>query len=203
LVDSVLKVITVLTALCNANVQIGKGMSMSSKLLKMTAAVAALSAVAAMGTAPANATYTFVGSWAVDQGPEWTTVPPAYSGVTAAELLFGPAPADEHYVTSTVDDLPADINFSAWISTWGGACGGAFPCGTVVGDTYVKSTGGLYASPGDTSTYVTDWAVGSQYTNYAFVATPEPQTWAMMLLGFAGLGFAGYRASRKSVAFSA
>jgi hypothetical protein len=27
---------------------------------------------------------------------------------------------------------------------------------------------------------------------------PEPPTWAMMLLGFAGLGFAGYRASRKS-----
>jgi hypothetical protein len=29
---------------------------------------------------------------------------------------------------------------------------------------------------------------------------PEPSTWTMMLLGFAGLGFAGYRASRKSVA---
>ncbi len=27
---------------------------------------------------------------------------------------------------------------------------------------------------------------------------PEPSTWAMMLLGFAGLGFAGYRGSRKS-----
>ena len=29
-------------------------------------------------------------------------------------------------------------------------------------------------------------------------AAPEPSTWAMMLLGFAGLGFAGYRASRKA-----
>jgi hypothetical protein len=26
----------------------------------------------------------------------------------------------------------------------------------------------------------------------------EPSTWAMMLLGFAGAGFAGYRASRKA-----
>ena len=34
------------------------------------------------------------------------------------------------------------------------------------------------------------------------VAAPEPSTWAMMLLGFAGLGFAGYRASRKSVAIT-
>jgi hypothetical protein len=26
---------------------------------------------------------------------------------------------------------------------------------------------------------------------------PEPSTWAMMLLGFAGLSFAGYRRARK------
>jgi hypothetical protein len=32
------------------------------------------------------------------------------------------------------------------------------------------------------------------------LATPEPSTWAMMLLGFAGLGFAGYRRhGRRSV----
>jgi PEP-CTERM motif len=29
------------------------------------------------------------------------------------------------------------------------------------------------------------------------VGTPEPSTWAMMLLGFAGLGFAGYRKSQR------
>ena len=29
-------------------------------------------------------------------------------------------------------------------------------------------------------------------------AVPEPSTWAMMLLGFAGLGFAGYRRARKA-----
>ena len=41
--------------------------------------------------------------------------------------------------------------------------------------------------------------------NYQQVLTPvpEPSTWAMMLLGFAGVGFAGYRASRKSVAIAA
>ena len=30
------------------------------------------------------------------------------------------------------------------------------------------------------------------------VMIPEPSTWAMMLLGFAGLGFAGYRRARKA-----
>ena len=34
-------------------------------------------------------------------------------------------------------------------------------------------------------------------------AVPEPATWAMMLLGFAGLGFAGYRGSRKHEALPA
>ena len=30
-------------------------------------------------------------------------------------------------------------------------------------------------------------------------AVPEPATWVMMLLGFAGLGFVGYRASRRGI----
>jgi hypothetical protein len=37
----------------------------------------------------------------------------------------------------------------------------------------------------------------------AVSGVPEPSTWAMMLLGFAGLGFAGYRSSRKSSAATA
>ena len=32
----------------------------------------------------------------------------------------------------------------------------------------------------------------------AFATVPEPSTWAMMILGFAGIGFMGYRRSRKS-----
>jgi hypothetical protein len=34
-------------------------------------------------------------------------------------------------------------------------------------------------------------------------AIPEPASWAMMLLGFAGLGYAGWRTQRKSAAFAA
>jgi hypothetical protein len=36
-----------------------------------------------------------------------------------------------------------------------------------------------------------------------FTAVPEPSTWAMLLLGFAALGFAGYRTSRKAAAVAA
>jgi hypothetical protein len=42
------------------------------------------------------------------------------------------------------------------------------------------------------------------FTNAGISAsTPEPSTWAMMVLGFAGLGFAGYRKARKTVAIAA
>jgi hypothetical protein len=38
---------------------------------------------------------------------------------------------------------------------------------------------------------------------YQVVATPEPSTWAMMLIGFVGMGFAGYRRTkRNSAAFA-
>jgi PEP-CTERM motif len=41
------------------------------------------------------------------------------------------------------------------------------------------------------------------YLPSAGSATPEPSTWAMMLMGFTALAFAGYRASRKNIALAA
>jgi hypothetical protein len=34
-------------------------------------------------------------------------------------------------------------------------------------------------------------------------AVPKPSTWAMMLLGFAGLGYAGYRKAKQTAVASA
>ena len=39
--------------------------------------------------------------------------------------------------------------------------------------------------------------------NFAVAAVPEPSTWAMMLIGFAGLGFMGFRHSRKHLTAAA
>jgi hypothetical protein len=36
----------------------------------------------------------------------------------------------------------------------------------------------------------------------SFTSVPEPSTWAMLLIGFAGLGFAGYRRARPLAPFS-
>ena len=164
--------------------------------------VMAAAAFASLSLAGQASAATYVGSWTVDQGPSWTGVPAAYTGQEAAALLFGGVASD--YLISTVDNLAANIDDLAWVSTYGGACSLSFPCGTKVAENFKISTGGLYSNLGDTSAYVTDWAVGSQYTNYAFRATaavPEPATWAMMLIGFGAMGVAMRRRSKVRVVF--
>jgi hypothetical protein len=38
--------------------------------------------------------------------------------------------------------------------------------------------------------------------SFTLTGVPEPSTWAMMLVGFAGIGFAGYRARRRATAIA-
>ena len=163
-------------------------------------AVAATLVVAA-GAADA-ATYTYVGSWQVDQGPSWTVSPEAYTGQEAAALLFGGTAID--YAISTISMLVADIDFQSWVSVWGAGgfpeCGG-FPCGSKVAQDFETSTGGFYLNPGDTSAFVTDWAVGSEFTNYAFKVAnvPLPAALPLLVLALGGLGGVGALRRRKAV----
>jgi PEP-CTERM motif len=58
-----------------------------------------------------------------------------------------------------------------------------------------------FAGGGNFSLLISPGVDNSPNVNIPIV--PEPSTWAMMLLGFAGLGFAGYRASRRGVSKAA
>lgn len=66
--------------------------------------------------------------------------------------------------------------------------------------------GETFASLGLTpGTYVYTWGGGADADSLTVKigAIPEPGTWVMMMLGFAGLGFAGYRrACRAAISTS-
>ena len=158
--------------------------------------LAALSAVlaASMVTGAAQAaTYTYVGTWTVNQGPYWQDQPPAYTGQEAAALLFGGSASD--YVTSTIDSNSADINFSAWYSIIGYGEG-------VFADNYSSKLpdgnyydGDGYGSSidGPASAYVND---NSSQRNYAFLISSVPEPTNIMLL-LAGVGVLGLQAKRR------
>jgi hypothetical protein len=60
----------------------------------------------------------------------------------------------------------------------------------------LNDAGAINYVPGGVYPYISPTIFYGGYAD-----TPETSTWAMMALGFAGLGFAGYRASRKAIAF--
>jgi len=71
---------------------------------------------------------------------------------------------------------------------------------------YGDSAGGV-ANIGDPPTLSLSLPMGASVTTASgvfanFTAVPEPSSWAMMILGFAGVGFAGYRSrTRRSTPF--
>lgn len=143
------------------------------------------------------ASYVYVGSWNLGDGPYWGTNPQVYSGQEAAAFLFGGQASD--YAISTVSSDVADINFSTWLDGWGDGFTYA-DSGTPASQSYSLDTGGggYNSNPGSYSAYSAyigdHFGPGSGYTNYAFRvvggAVPESATWAMLMIGFGGVAAA-------------
>ncbi len=62
---------------------------------------------------------------------------------------------------------------------------------------FINPYSGYLSSAGIDPTMVNGWTQALEFQPQT-PTIPEPSTWAMMLLGFAGLGFAGYRQAAKA-----
>jgi hypothetical protein len=106
-------------------------------------------------------------------------------------------PADHYFFVPQVEVRDADGNF-LWLSASRPISGGTGP---FIGDLQTWTRDAMLAP--DWLRVGTDIVGGDKPPtfNAAFslsgAVVPEPSTWIMMLLGFVGIGFVGYRKSRK------
>ena len=143
------------------------------------------------GPAPNLGGVPFPGSGTIDASPTEST------GVWSIDAITGVINGSEITGTSTfrnADNLLFTNGF-AFVSTVGisfeTAAGQSVNIFSFFGQE-TPPTGNAYgesASPGG-------FGVGT----FTLTAVPEASTWALMLIGFAGLGIAGYRASQKRAA---
>jgi hypothetical protein len=169
------------------------------KALKLgTALAAVVLSLAAMS--PQAHAQTFVGSYAVFDGPNWPSNPAVYSGREAAALIFGGLPTD--YLISIDPSMdPNTITMTAWYDGWGEHQGMIFnhDYKLDVGNPGYNDPGGLNTAR---SAYVRDGLSDTNtYRNYVWRAdvaplVPEPTT--MALLGSGALGLVAKLRRRKT-----
>jgi PEP-CTERM motif len=88
--------------------------------------------------------------------------------------------------------IPTDINDDGEIVGYYGDGNSNFTLGFILNDgVYTTLYGGML------STQPFSVTASGEILGNLFGTVPEPSTWAMMLLGFAGLGFVGYRQRQK------
>ena len=107
---------------------------------------------------------------------EWSALDPANGLFTTPTPLLG-GPATFTGPATSFDDIVSNF---------------VFPLGTGPGSLY-SVTEKFAITAND------NFLDGSANSTIDVAGTPEPSTWVLMLLGFAGLGFLGYRGSRKAV----
>ncbi len=147
-----------------------------------------LSAAAAMTSMPASAG-TVVASGTI------TT----FSGVSPV-VAFSVPETDGYWVTITDCCITGDY-YATYVD---GAYLGTTPYVPIGGPTYSSGTFYDKLTAGGHGLQIVDQTLFAQPAGASYsISTPEPSTWVMMGLGFAALGFAGYRQARKTAALPA
>jgi PEP-CTERM motif len=122
--------------------------------------------------------YSFIGLGAGNNSINFPNI------TTAFNSNFGAHPTSFDVYRATID---AGFNGQSFFEV-----NGSFPAGSII---VPFGTGGLFTSWTNTGLDTGGQCVGCTPTPTA--AVPEPSTWAMMILGFAGVGFMAYRRSRR------
>jgi PEP-CTERM motif len=136
---------------------------------------------------------------------------PAEEGAYAAQIAgysFGPDTLTQTIATTAGQDY----TLSFWIYqqaigpltffsvTWDGSTvvSMSYPASDSGDIPYVNFTASVVGMGSDTLQFISANDPGWTYVdNVSLGVVPEPSTWAMMMLGFAGLGFAGYRKTKR------
>ena len=141
------------------------------------------------GPAPSLGGVPFPGSGTITASPTGST------GVFAIDTITGMVNGSDITGTSTFEgaDNMLFTNGFAFVSTTGisfeTAAGQSVNIFSFFGQE-TPPTGNAY---GELTSNPSAFGVGT----FTLTAVPEASTWAMMVVGFAGLGLAGYRASQK------
>jgi hypothetical protein len=137
------------------------------------------------------------------------------TGLTPGTVVTGVTLSVSAFTIS--DDVTYTIGNASALANSGALFDGVSPNMAIYNALGVGGFGSYALTPGQSDSTVSfvlnsaaisainaDIGAGDEYfavggtTNSAIPTIPEPSTWAMMLLGFAGLGFVGYRASRRT-----
>ena len=127
-------------------------------------------------------------------------------GMGSGNLLYFPVLGPSDFGSGTLTDansFTGDL-FQLMTDVNGIVVPSGYISGTLLTSTDVftnTTLGGLGLTPG---TYVYMWGTGNAADSVIVnIGVPEPSTWAMIILGFAGLGFMAYRRKGKPVLMAA